>query len=125
MYYRPGPLVQAYYCYDIVKLKRFGPPRPYNLEVPKETTPMKVLVSLAAISSAMLLATGGIMVTKTATARPIVNPTEQMIVLPAFKYLGPSRASTIKACEYDVKPYKMLITDEDFLNFESCLIDLT
>ena len=86
---------------------------------------MKVLVTLASISSALLLATGGIMVTKTATARPIVNPTEQMIVLPAFKDLGPSRISTIKACEYDVKPYKMLITDEDFLNFESCLIDLT
>ena len=86
---------------------------------------MKVLTLAAAISSALLLATGGIMVTKTATARPIVNPTEQMIVLPAFKYLGPSRASTIKACEYDVKPYKMLITDEDYLNFEACLIDYT
>ena len=86
---------------------------------------MKVLVSLAAISSALLLATGGIMVIKTATARPIVNPTEQMIVLPAFKYLGPSRASTIKACEYDVKPYKMLITDEDYDHFEACLIDYT
>ena len=65
------------------------------------------------------------MVTKTATARPIVNPAEQMITLPAFKDLGPSRISTVKACEYDVKPYKMLITDEDFLSFEACLIDYT
>ena len=86
---------------------------------------MKVLVSLAAISSAMLLATGGIMVIKTATARPIVNPTEQMIVLPAFKYLGPSRASTIKACDFEIKPYKDLITDLDYLQYQACLEDLT
>jgi hypothetical protein len=86
---------------------------------------MKPLTIAASISSALLLATGGIMVTKTATARPIVNPAEQMITLPAFKDLGPSRISTVKACEYDVKPYKMLITDEDFLSFEACLIDYT
>jgi len=72
-----------------------------------------------------LLATGGIMVTKTATARPIVNPTEQMIVLPAFKYLGPSRASTIKACDFEIKPYKDLITDLDYLQYQACLEDLT
>ena len=126
MYYRPGPLVQTYYCYNIVKLSRFGPPRPYNLEVPKETTPMKVLVTLASISSALLLTTGAMLLNKTTSTKPVVyDPGEPMIVLPAFKDLGPSRASTIKACEYDVKPYKNLITDEDFWAFESCLIDLT
>ena len=36
MYYRPGPLVQAYYCYNIVKLSRFGPQVVYNLRVSKE-----------------------------------------------------------------------------------------
>ena len=87
---------------------------------------MKVLVSLAAISSALLLSTGAMLLNKTTSTKPAVyDPGEPMIVLPAFQYLGPSRASTIKACEYDVKPYKMLITDEDFLNFESCLIDYT
>ena len=126
MYYRPGPLVQTYYCYNIVKLSRFGPPRPYNLEVPKETTPMKVLVSLAAISSALLLSTGAMLLTKTIATKPAVyDPGEPMIVLPAFTDLGPSRTSTVKACEYEVKPYKMLITDEDYLNFEACLIDYT
>jgi hypothetical protein len=65
------------------------------------------------------------MFARTVNARPIVNPTEQMVVLPAFKDLGPSRISTVKSCEYDVKPYKMLITDEDFLSFEACLIDYT
>ncbi len=45
MYYRPGPPVRLYYCYNIVKLPRFAqqrlyrslPPR-YNLGV-KQTTP--------------------------------------------------------------------------------------
>ena len=87
---------------------------------------MKVLVSLAAISSAMLLTTGAMLLNKTTSTKPVVyDPGEPMIVLPAFKDLGPSRISTIKACEYDVKPYKMLITDEDHDHFEACLIDLT
>ena len=50
MYYRPGPLVQAYYCYRIVKFPRFAqqrlyrwlPPR-YNLGV-KQTTAMTTTV---------------------------------------------------------------------------------
>jgi len=87
---------------------------------------LKALTLAAAISSALLLSTGAMLLNKTTSTKPVVyNPGEPMIVLPAFKYLGPSRASTIKACEYDVKPYKMLITDEDYLNFEACLIDYT
>ena len=38
MYYRPGPPVHLYYCYNIVKLRRFAPPVVYNLRVPKEKT---------------------------------------------------------------------------------------
>ena len=87
---------------------------------------MKVLTLAATISSALLLSTGAMLLNKTISTKPAVyDSSEQMVVLPAFKDLGPSRASTIKACEYEVKPYKMLITDEDFLTFESCLIDLT
>ena len=87
---------------------------------------MKVLTLAATISSALLLTTGAMLLNKTISTKPAVyDSSEQMVVLPAFKDLGPSRASTIKACEYEVKPYKMLITDEDFLTFESCLIDLT
>ena len=86
---------------------------------------MKPLTIAASISSALLLATGGIMVTKTATARPIVNPTEQMVVLPAFKQLGPSRISTVRFCEAEVKPYSKLVTDSDFHYFETCLIEQT
>ena len=87
---------------------------------------MKVLTLAATISSALLLTTGAMLLNKTISTKPAVyDSSEQMVVLPAFKDLGPSRASTIKACEYEVKPYKMLITDEDFLTFESCLIDYT
>ena len=87
---------------------------------------MKVLTLAATISSALLLSTGAMLLNKTISTKPAVyDSSEQMVVLPAFKDLGPSRASTIKACEYEVKPYKMLITDEDFLTFESCLIDYT
>ena len=46
MYYRPGPLVQAYYCYEIVKLPESGParlyrwlPPRYNLGVRKQLQP--------------------------------------------------------------------------------------
>ena len=38
MYYRPGPLVRLYYCYNIVKLRRFAQQRPYNLQVPSTPT---------------------------------------------------------------------------------------
>ena len=59
---------------------------------------MKVLVTLASISSAMLLTTGAMLLNKTTSTKPVVyDPGEPMIVLPAFKDLGPSRASTIKA----------------------------
>ena len=87
---------------------------------------MKVLVTLASISSAMLLTTGAMLLNKTTSTKPVVyNPGEPMIVLPAFKYLGPSRASTIKACDFEIKPYKDLITDLDYLEYQACLEDLT
>ncbi len=86
---------------------------------------MKALTIAAAISSALLLSTGVILLSKTVTARPVYDPGEPMVTLPAFKDLGPSRISTVKACEYDVKAYNKLITDQDFLSFEACLIDYT
>lgn len=56
----------------------------------------------------------------------IVNPEEPMIVLPAFKDLGPSRLSTIEWCSEVVgKTYDELITDSDFEGYEACLIEHT
>jgi len=87
---------------------------------------MKVLTLAAAISSALLLSTGAMLLNKTTSTKPVVyDPGEPMIVLPAFKYLGPSRASTIKACDFEIKPYKDLITDLDYLQYQACLEDLT
>jgi hypothetical protein len=86
---------------------------------------VKVLVTLASISSGLLLAAGGVMFARTVNARPIVNPTEQMVVLPTFKQLGPSRISTVRFCEAEVKPYSKLVTDSDFRYFETCLIEQT
>ena len=87
---------------------------------------MKVLITLASISSALLLTTGAMLLNKTISTKPVVyDPGEQMVTLPAFKDLGPSRISTVKACEADVKAYNKLITDQDFLSFEACLTDFT
>jgi len=86
---------------------------------------VKVLVTLASISSGLLLATGGVMFARTVNARPIVNPTEQMVVLPAFKDLGASRISTVRFCEAQVKPYQKLTTDADFHYFWACLQEMT
>jgi hypothetical protein len=86
---------------------------------------MKVLVTLASISSGLLLATGGLMFAKTVTARPVINPNEAMVLLPAFKNLGLSRISTVQFCEAQVKPYQKLTTDSDFHYFEACLQEMT
>jgi len=37
MYYRPGPIVHSYYCYNIVKSQRFGRDWQYNLRVLKDS----------------------------------------------------------------------------------------
>jgi len=61
-----------------------------------------------------------------ATPFEIINPEEPMIVLPAFKDLGPSRLSTIEWCSEVVgKTYDELITDSDFEGYEACLIEHT
>lgn len=56
----------------------------------------------------------------------IINPDEPMVVLPAFKDLGPSRLSTIEWCSKVVgKTYDELITDSDFEGYEACLVEHT
>jgi hypothetical protein len=56
----------------------------------------------------------------------IVNPEEPMVVLPAFKDLGPSRLSTIEWCSEVVgKAYDELITDSDFEGYGECLEEHT
>ena len=45
MYYRPGPLVHLYYCYNIIKPRPFAQQRPYNLRVPSKQTMYNVLTA--------------------------------------------------------------------------------
>jgi hypothetical protein len=60
-------------------------------------------------------------------SRPVVNPTEQMVITPGLTHLGKSRISTIHFCEKVTKVanYKNILTDSDFENFERCLIEQT
>jgi hypothetical protein len=57
----------------------------------------------------------------------IVNPEEEMVVVPGLEFLGASRISTVEFCseiEY-IEDWKNLMTDEDLLNMEACLIEHT
>jgi hypothetical protein len=60
-------------------------------------------------------------------ARPIVNPTEKMVIVPGLDFLGASRISSVRYCvtSTGVRDWRNLITDGDLQNMESCLRDLT
>jgi hypothetical protein len=60
-------------------------------------------------------------------ARPIVNPTEKMVIVPGLEFLGASRISSVRYCmnQTGATDYQNLITDGDLQNMESCLRDLT
>ena len=60
-------------------------------------------------------------------ARPIVNPTEKMVIVPGLEFLGASRISSVRYCvtSTGVRDWRNLITDGDLQNMESCLRDLT
>ena len=56
-------------------------------------------------------------------SRPVVNPTEQMVITPGLTHLGKSRISTVEACEGETKTdHTALRTDSEFENFERCLV---
>jgi len=58
--------------------------------------------------------------------RVIVNPDEQMILVPGLEELGYSRISTVTHCaEITNTDYMNLLTDSDFESMESCLIEHT
>ena len=104
-------------------------------------TNMKKLIAALAIAAATALPAGatpqspdyinggqcaGNALSKCRYTLEIVNPEEPMIVLPAFKDLGPSRLSTVEWCSEVVgKAYDELITDSDFESYEACLIEHT
>ena len=57
----------------------------------------------------------------------VVAPAEPMVLVPGLEFLGYSRISTVEACaEWDnITDWTDLITDEDLLNMEGCLIEMT
>jgi hypothetical protein len=58
--------------------------------------------------------------------RVIVNPDEQMILVPGLEELGYSRVSTVLHCSDIVgTDHLSLITDSDFESFENCLKEHT
>jgi hypothetical protein len=77
-----------------------------------------------------LLAAAALLLALPASATPvrlIVEPYEQMVVVPGLEILGPSRISTVKWCQKveGVKDWRNLITDSDFDLMEACLIEHT
>lgn len=57
----------------------------------------------------------------------IVNPTEEMVVIPELKFLGASRISTIEHCAEleHIADWKNMTTDEELWGMEACLIEHT
>ena len=57
----------------------------------------------------------------------IVNPAEPMVLVPGLEFLGYSRISTVEFCAEveQIEDYSNLITDEELLNMEACLIEHT
>jgi hypothetical protein len=60
-------------------------------------------------------------------ARPIVNPTEKMVIVPGLEFLGASRVSSVTHCvtSTGVRDWRNLITDGDLESMHRCLSDLT
>ena len=58
---------------------------------------------------------------------PVVNPNEPMILVPGLHHVGLSRLSTVEHCQAVEKTdsWWKLITDSDFQNMESCLLEHT
>ena len=57
----------------------------------------------------------------------IVKPNEPMVLIPELKFLGLSRISTIEHCaelEY-IADWKNMMTDDELLSMEACLIEHT
>ena len=57
----------------------------------------------------------------------IVEPAEPMVLVPGLEFLGYSRISTVEFCAEieQVEDYSNIITDEDLLNMEACMIEHT
>ena len=57
----------------------------------------------------------------------IVNPTEQMVVVPGLEKIGPSRISTVEHCAgiYGVEDWANMVTDSELEGMWECLLEHT
>jgi len=57
----------------------------------------------------------------------IVNPTEQMVVVPGLEKIGPSRISTVEHCAgiYGVEDWSNMVTDLELDGMWECLLEHT
>ena len=57
----------------------------------------------------------------------IVNPTEQMVVVPGLEKIGPSRISTVEHCAgiYGVEDWSNMVTDSELDGMWECLLEHT
>ena len=60
-------------------------------------------------------------------SRPVVNPTEPMVVVPGLEYLGQSRISTVNHCVTltGAKDWRVLVTDFELETMNDCLVEHT
>ena len=81
---------------------------------------MKLLPALSAFALALPLGAS-------AATFEIVNPNEPMVVVPGLEFLGASRISTVEFCAEinEIKNWGNLITDDELLSMEGCLIEMT
>jgi hypothetical protein len=71
------------------------------------------------------LALGGVALA-TPVPHPVVAPSEPMVSVPGLEFLGESRISTVRHCAALTNTnWQKLITDSDYENLESCLIEHT
>jgi hypothetical protein len=72
------------------------------------------------------LALGGVALATPVPHRPVVAPHEQTVLVPGLESLGESRISTLRHCAALTNTnWQKLITDSDYENLESCLIEHT
>lgn len=83
-----------------------------------------LLTALTLATAAALLITPTI---ATPTQHEIVAYGETMILVPNLEYLGESRITTVEYCAEieGINDYTDLVTDDEFENMESCLIEHT
>jgi hypothetical protein len=74
-----------------------------------------------------VLATVTLAMPASANTFEIVNPEEQMVVVPGLEKIGPSRISTVEFCQeiYGVQDWRQLTTDSELDGMWECLLEHT